>query len=268
VSERRPSIAKFAAVLAFLSLSACARPIGDFGRAEDDPLHESAANAVQIAHGLSGPATTLNWSDEELEMRDRIWRYLVSPHGYDWLGDFRVELMRLGFVRAHYKPRPKDGYYRWLTTTSFASSPVRYARLADDIDADLGMLPAAFAAICAVERVDHQRGIAANGLPNADPKMRAGAAERQAENRATIAWFTDSLDARYDAYSYALDNLLIDTPHDAAIRVDAKLSAMRSLVETADSGDFCSEAGRYSPAPRRGGPASRYLMSAGSTAGS
>ena len=261
MSDRRPSIAKFAAVLALLSLTACARPIGDFGRAEDPPTPP----AIESIHTM---VSTLNWSDEEIEMRDRIWRFLVSPHGYDWLGDTVTEVTRLGFAKAQYRPRAKDGYYRWLTTTTFASSAVRYARLDDDIDANIGTLPATFLAICAVERVDHQRGIAANGLPDTDPKMRTAAEARQVENRAAIAWFMDSVDARYDAYSFALDNLLMDTPHDAALRVDAKLSAMKALVETADEEDYCSHGGRHATSATRTMPVGSRRYPVGIVAGS
>jgi hypothetical protein len=262
VSDRTAIIAKFAAVLVLLSISACARPIGDFGRAEASPLADSTAHVTDIAREISAPASVLNWTDEEREMRDRIWRYLVSPDGYDWLGDSFTELTRLGFGRAHFRPTPKDAYYRWLHGTTFASSPVRYARLSDDVEADLGMMPAVFAAICSVQQIDHQRGIAANGLPGVDPKMRSAAGARRQENDATVRWFSDSLDARYEGYSYALDNLLIDTPHDAAIAADSKLSELRAAVDAADSGDFCSELHGSSALARRGSTSSRYSTSA------
>jgi hypothetical protein len=253
VSDRTALIAKFAAVLVLLSISACARPIGDFGRAEPTPT------IIAQTHEIGSPTSRFNWTDEEQEMRDRIWRYLVSPHGYDWLGDSATELARLGYAHAHFRPSARQGYYRWLSGSSFASSRVRYARLSDDVEADLGTLPAAFASVCAVQQVDHRRAVAANGLPQSDPGIRAAAEARQAENRATIRWFSDTLEARYDAYSYALDNLLIETPHDLAIAADAKLSELQSAVEAADSGEFCSGLERSFSVSQQATPGSRYV---------
>jgi hypothetical protein len=54
-----------------------------------------------------------------------------------------------------------------------------------------------------------------------------------------IAWFAAALDARYSAYSYGLDHLLVETPHSGAIGVDAKLSALETYVEAAQDDQYC-----------------------------
>ena len=48
---------------------------------------------------------------------------------------------------------------------------------------------------------------------------------------------------RYDSYSYALDHLLVETPHREAIGVNGALSDLAVWVEAAQRGDFCSGAG-------------------------
>ena len=200
-------------------------------------------------------------------MRDRVWRYLVAPQAYDWFGDTAAEMARLGFTR-HLRPPPKDRYYLWLHKTTFASSPVRYARVTDDVRSDLDMMPATLGSICSVEQVDRQRGIAAKGLAKLDERTRQAAETRQQENRAAIGWFVEALRSRYASYSFALDHLLVETPHDAAMATDAALSELEVYVEIAQNGDFCSGrvmSGSHSAAA---GVSSRYQRIAAAGTGS
>ncbi len=228
--------------LLLLGLAACSRPVGDFGRYESDPLRDEVAATVRAARVATEPVSAFNLSDQEVEMRDRIWRYLVAPEAYDWFGDFVVELQRLGFT-VKPKPLPKDRYYLWLHGTAFASSRVRYSRISDDVEADIGTMPGVFAAICAVEELDRQRGIAANGIDGLEEKMKRDAAARQIENRAAIGWFAAAVKLRYDSYSYALDHLLVETPHEEAVGTDALLSQLAGYVDAARGGDYCSPDG-------------------------
>ena len=254
--KRRAAAA--AAIVLTLALGACARPVGDFGRAEADPLHDTVMPAIGTfrAKASREPVSDFNLTDQEREMRDRIWRYLVSPHAYDWFGDTATELARTRILPVSEKPRPADRYYRWLHRTRFASSTVRYSRIGDDVQSDIDMMPATFDAICAVLQVDRQRGLAANGLPNLEDTMRAEAAARQAENQIQISWFVRAATNRYDSYNYALDHLLVETPHDNAIGVNGLLSDLAVYVEAAQRGDFCNAS-----LPGRGGHGQRALTS-------
>ena len=38
------------------------------------------------------PVSAFNLADEEIEMRDRVWRYLLAPHARDWFYDTVAEL--------------------------------------------------------------------------------------------------------------------------------------------------------------------------------
>lgn len=229
------------AICLTIGLGACARPVGDFGRAEADPLHDTVMPAMGTLRAVASrePVSSFNLTDQEQGMRDRIWRYLVSPHAYDWFADTATELARTRILPVSDKPRPTDRYYRWLHGTKFASSTVRYARVGDDVESDIAMMPPTFDAICAVLQVDRQRGVAANGLPNLEDKMRVDAAARQTENQVQIAWFVRAATNRYDSYNYALDHLLVETPHDQAVGVNGLLSDLAVYVEAAQRGDFC-----------------------------
>lgn len=226
-----------------LSSSACARPIGDFGRAAPDPIHDTVMPALGTGRALLSkePVSAFNLSDEEREMRDRIWHYLIAPHAFDWFQANVVELQRTRILPVSGKSLlPADRYYRWLHGERFASSHVRYSRIEDDVTVDVELMPSVFASICAVLEQDRQRGVAANGIANLDEGTKTNAAARQFENQTQIGWFVAAVQNRYDSYNYALDHLLVETPHAEAIGVNGALSDLAVYVEAAQRGDFCS----------------------------
>lgn len=224
-------------------LAACGtRPIGDFGRAQPGVLHDEILPAIGKTRAeLAGePASNFNLTDQEREMHDRVWRFLVAPHAKDWFFDFSVELQRTRLTGPRDQKFTPDRYYRWLRQTEFASSRVRYKTVADHVDADLDTMPSTFRSICAAIEVDRQRGIAAREIASLGEGTRASAFERKAENDIKIGWFVRAVSYRYDSYGFALDQLLVETPHEEAIELDGMLSELGIYVERAKRGDFCS----------------------------
>lgn len=228
-------------MLLLLTVSACARPVGDFGRAERNVLNDDVMPA--IGNGLQ-KGSAFNLADQEIEMRDRVWRYLVAPHAYDWFGDIAVEFQRTRITPISNEPLKTRKYYDWLHRERFASSRVRYTRIEEDAIADIGMMPSAFASVCAVIELDRQRGIASNQIAGLEDQVSVNAASRQAENRLVIEWFARSVWYRFESYSYALDHLLVETPHEEAVSANARLSDLAVWVEAAERGDFCGDFGR------------------------
>jgi hypothetical protein len=224
-----------------LTVSACARPMGDLGRADRDTFHDEVMPA--IGNAIS-KGSAFNLADQEIEMRDRVWRYLVAPHAYDWFGDVAVEFQRTRIQPISNKPFKTRKYYDWLHGERFASSRVRYSRIEEDAIADLGMMPSAFASVCAVIELDRQRGIASNQLTDLEDGVALNAAKRHDENLMVIDWFARSVSYRYESYSYALDHLLVETPHEEAISANTRLSELAVWVEAALRGDFCSDLSR------------------------
>jgi hypothetical protein len=227
-------------IILLLTLTACARPVGDFGRAERNVLNDEVMPA--LGNAIS-KGSSLNLADQEIEMRDRVWRYLVAPHAHDWFGDVAVEFQRTRIVPISSEPRKIDTYYKWLHSERFASSRVRYSRLEEDAIADIGMMPSAFVSICAVIELDRQRGIASSQIAGLEDEVAANAALRHAENRAVIDWFVRSVVHRYESYSYALDHLLVETPHEEAVSANSRLNDLGVWVEAAEREDFCSTHG-------------------------
>ncbi|MCS6759280.1 MAG: hypothetical protein MO852_09995 [Candidatus Devosia euplotis] len=159
------------------------------------------------------PVSGFNRADHEVEIHDRVWRFLIAPHARDWAFDTSVELQRTRIIP------PKDEYYRadlyydWLKSTAYQSSRTHYSTVGGNVTTDIDALPSTFAAICAVIAVDRQRAIALSGLRNDLPATAAGdMAARKYENDAFIAWFVRALNYCYQSYDFALDSLVVETP--------------------------------------------------------
>ena len=225
-------------------LAACvARPVGDFGRARPSVLHDSIMPFAgdRMAELRAEPVSRFNQTDQEVLMHDRVWRFLIAPHAKDWLFDSSVELQRTRIVPPKDERYRTDRYYGWLKSTPYQSSRTRYSTVGAHITSDIDTLPTTFAAICAVIEVDRQRAMALAGLRN-DLPAQAGSdvAARKYENDAFIAWFVRALNYRFESYGFALDSLVVETPHEQSLAVDDALQRMSAFVSRANRHDFCA----------------------------
>lgn len=230
-------------VLAGLLVACAARPVGDFGRAQPGVLHDNVMPAVGTFMARQRePVSNFNQTDQEREMHDRTWRFLVAAHSKDWMFDSEAELQRTRITRAKDWVFTKDRYYNWLKKEYYQSSRVRYATLGRHILADLDTLPSTFQSICAVLEVDRNREVALASLTDLAPTAAQDVAARRDENTHHIEWFVRAVNYRYQSYSYALDNLLVETPHEQSIAVDTALRQLQAWADRASRRDFCSGA--------------------------
>jgi hypothetical protein len=130
-----------------------------------------------------------------------------------------------------------------LQDTEYRSSRVRYVTVASDAQTDTALVPSVFDVICRVRTIDDRRQIAVAEIAGSDADMLRGVAQRRQENNWSVDRFTLALRFRYDAYSIALDRLLIETPHAEAWQVENNLSEMSYYLELAERGDFCPGSG-------------------------
>ncbi len=235
-------------IVIFGLISACARPTGDFGRVQPNFIHDDILPEVGKlrARADGEPVSNLNLTDEESEMHDRVWRFLVAPHAKDWFYDIAVEWQRTRLIAAVDNKFSIERYYDYLRTERYSSSRVRYFKLANDIDADLNTAPGVFKAICAALEIDRRRAIAVNSLNSAGVLERNSVNQRKAENALFMDWFVRAIRFRYDSYSLALARLLIETPHEGARDIDRKLSSFAIELERAERRDFCGSSLVYS----------------------
>lgn len=219
-----------------------ARPVGDFGRAQPGVLHDTIMPMAGdgLASVRKEPVSNLNQTDQEVEMHDRTWRFLIAAHSRDWLFDASVELQRTRIGQARDYQFSIDRYYNWLRTTEYRSSPTRYATVGRHILADLDTVPTTFRSICAVVEVDRQRRVALAELSGIEQGVADNVAARRTENQWHIDWFVRALNYRYQSYDYALNHLLVETPHEQSMSVDENLRRLRPWVDRANRADFCS----------------------------
>lgn len=247
VCELVKKFVRAALVVAVAALAAgcVSRPVGDFGRAAPSFTHDTAMPLAGdwLATQRGEPVSKFNQTDQEREMHNRVWRFLVAPHSKDWFYDTAVELQRTRISPATDTKFLPDRYYRWLKQTQYQSSPVRYSTVGRHIAADIDTLPTTFASICAVREIDRQRAIARDGLSGLEPSVGQDVAARRDEHDIRINWFVRALTYRYQSYDYALDHLLVETPHEQSLAVDEALRRLSVYVERAQRGNFCSGPG-------------------------
>lgn len=235
-------------VLLACTLAGCARPTGDFGRAKPGIVHDTVLPTAGKLRALmfEEPVSFFNETDDEGEMHDRVWRFLVAPHSWDWFYNVLVEWQRTRIVPQIDTSQSYDRYYAILRLERYRSSHTRYTRVTRDVQADIATMPGVFDVICRVEEIDRRRETAATSLANVRVEQQNGAYNRRQENQAYIDWFIRSAKYRYASYSFALESLLVETPHEEARVLDEQLSELAVWVERAERRNFCGDhQGRY-----------------------
>jgi hypothetical protein len=235
------AVCRAATLTALVALSACARPVGDFNRAAPSFTNDVAMPTIGDMRADAGgeQVSHFNKTDEEDEMHNRVWRFLIAPHAKDWFFDVGVELKRTRIGTASDTRWAHDRYYKWIKKTEYQSSRVRYATMTLNIETDIATVPDTMLSICRVIEIDRQRATALSGLTDLDQSVAIDVAARKTENDDNIDWFVRALNYRYDSYSYALDHLLVETPHQEARTVDLRLKDLSVYVSKANVGDFC-----------------------------
>ncbi|MCB1517684.1 MAG: hypothetical protein KDJ19_08745 [Hyphomicrobiaceae bacterium] len=240
-----PAIRTAISVLGLSIVSACSTA-GDFGRIEGDV----AALAYQPADTTAGLASSLAISDEERDFQSRLQRFMNMDQGSGWFADVTRKLR----ISTGKQPTEQD-YFIWLRDDYSGSIAGAYGRIGNDVQTDLLTLPGLFTSICGVERVDQQRHIAAGQIPTTPPETLAGLEERRMQNQQDIADFGRVLHFRYNSYSYALEQMLVEAPSESARYVDAKLSELAEYLGRSENNAYCDAQIRAeAPRSRFAGP--------------
>ncbi|MCF6302103.1 MAG: hypothetical protein L3J13_02690 [Devosiaceae bacterium] len=210
-------------------MAACSQT-GDFGRVREAPTSIFDPRPGQNRQGNFQIIQT----DEEKQMQRSLQRFVSTIDGDSWISKVRLTANAL---QGRY-PDESD-YFKWLRVQPFGSSSGRYAKLLSEVQADTMTLPAAFAAICAVQNTDRRRALAASSVGTTSDQTFAGLDERRVANNTQISRFAAVLSFRYASYSYALEQLLVETPHNSAARVDDRLNTLAIQVQAAEANQFC-----------------------------
>jgi hypothetical protein len=240
-----------------LLLPACTRnDAGDFGRRPDTVVTSSILPKAGLvsAWWRGEPMSLYPFTDDEIEMRERAWRFLMPSHDKANLSQAIAEL---AYTRV-LPPIPHSGhnhYHLLLMTEEYRSVASRYAKLGQDVEADrLLMVPFSQAAarVCAADRT---RALALNDVKQLTHIQREQAVARIAENRMLVDWVRRDMRDKAASYRHALEQIVISAPMREAIRAEQALLALESAQQTLDYWDGCGENGLSLP-PRmsRRGP--------------
>lgn len=249
----RGTARKAATVIALLfpglgfGLGACAPDIGDLGRARpsvwNSTLFPAAGSLVAISR--SEQVSSFNLTDDESELRDRAWRYLMPAHEMSWFQRHVQELARTRIIPVAWQNTDADRYHAALLSGSFRSEYSRYRRLGEDAVADTVLIAPFCAVAQRVVAADRMRLKVAATSPAISPPVPEEAEARVAENDGMIAWVRERVSYRIANYRHSLDNLLVELPSHEAVMAE------RAILGLEVEAKRCSALvrGHYKPGP-------------------
>lgn len=215
-------------------LVSCAQQ-GDFGRPKAGAWNGLIdATGTVVAGERGSPASSSPLTDDEQDLRNRAWRFLMPATTHEAFLDIIANLTRARVLPPSWRPHDPARYHDALLAEDIRSPVSRYRRLTDDVVADARLIPPFAALATRVADADARR---LRSLPFAktldDGDVRQ-AAMRVAENRCLVAWVRLETGERLDAYRYALEHLFAEAPDPGAAEADralAMLSARRPLLD-------------------------------------
>jgi hypothetical protein len=231
----RPARRLRLALLLSFALAGCTQ-MGDFGRPRASLWSELVlpAKGAAAARLRNEPASRYVLTDDEQELRDRAWRFLMPAHERSWFEHIIADLVRTRVLPAELHPVDRTTYHRALMGESFRSPASRYARLAEDAHADLKLIGPFAARAARVIAADAVRLRSLAHVRSLDDEQAALAVARVAENRCLIAWVRDESFGRLVSYRYALEDLIIEAPQGQAVAAErtlATLEAQRRILD-------------------------------------
>lgn len=221
--------------LVMITVAACGRPTGDFGRAEPSLLNDTLLPAVGnlvASQVRKEPVSGFPLTDDEIELRNRAWAFVRAPHVRDWWLDSLVEGERtriLPILKGGDSVSPemavpqialpliapaydRSRYHGYLLSDGRLSTETLWVRVIDDAGADTALIPPFCAVAARVRRDDVERLGALRRQRLVEAGLHEGAEARVWENEETIAWVWQALGYRAASYRYAIDHFEVEAP--------------------------------------------------------
>ena len=224
-TRHAPRIVSSLTAAGLLALAGCGSQTGDFGRAKTDyltaltwPLLSQAAIAYR-GEPESWGATT----DDERELRDRAWHFLMPQFSQNKFDDALAE-MRVQRILPSITGTAPDIYLNMLLSdVAFRSLASRYRRLSEDIEADRALIVQFHALYARVQDADRIRERSFNFVHDLTQGEIEDARSRVYENVMLDQWVKRDLCYRIEMYRYALERLVLMGPMREAIYAEQGL---------------------------------------------
>jgi hypothetical protein len=239
-----------AATFACLAMLASCGASGDFGRVRPSLIPDSIHDWLgRNAAEMSGRQPSgFNLTEDERLLRDLAYPLIEPPYDrqrwYSVLGEFGITRIfnpawwyfdRVRYTRQLMRNTPMLGdepilLNRAVFGPTFRSTTGRYAQLTDDVRNDIVRIPPFFVAARRVLDLDVRRQKSLSYIPSVTPAEGVNALNRVAENALIVGWVLCSLDARADAYRFALERLVISEPARVAVEAEQALMQMQQGI--------------------------------------
>lgn len=217
--------------LASAALGGCART-GDFGRPVpsivNDAILPFAGGAVATVRGEAVSHFML--TDDERELRDRAWRFLMPAHERGYFQRIVAELSRTRILPRMAWRGDREAYLRPLRWWRGTSPSPLFRRIGEDASADRTLIPPFVALARRVVESDDARlqlMLRVQELPEGDA---AAAAARIAENRCLVAWVRAEAESRAGLYRHALERLVVEAPQVEGAFAEREVIALEATL--------------------------------------
>jgi hypothetical protein len=242
------SLRKLLAVVLLALAPAGRTQTGDLGRPRpsfwnDLILHPAGSLAAQVR---GEPVSRYTFTDDEDELRDRAWRFLMPAHERSWFEAIIADLVRTRVLPRGLHPVDRTAYHHALMSGPFRSAASRYRRLSEDAVADLKLIGPFAARAGRVMAADRVRLRSLSHVRDLGEEQAHHAVARVAENRCLIDWVRHETFGRLVAYRYALEHLVIEAPQGEAVATARTLKGLEThrrlldtLVEPSRPETFC-----------------------------
>jgi hypothetical protein len=216
-----------------LAASACT---GDLGRPRPNLWSDTIAPQIGFwsATARGEQASWFRMTDDEDQLRDRAWRFVMPAHERSFFERQVSDLAHSRILPVLAQSSQVSDYFRALTGGSYASQASRYARLAEDANADRLLLSPFRGNAMRVVAADRVRMRAVEGSPLVPPEKVDPAFARVVENEGLVLWVCERVNFRIESYRYALANLVVEMPSREAIRAERAIMALE-----AEAGPLC-----------------------------
>lgn len=233
---RRAAASIVLALAAGVGLAGCLSTDGDLGRPRPTVWTQIWAPQAGFASATARGehASYFRYTDDEEQMRNRAWRFIMPGHERS---TFQGELSNLASFRilpAAAAAGSVSDYFNALTSGAFSSQASRYNRLAEDANADRLLIGPFRANANRVVSMDRVRMRAAEAAPEAVAGKEEAAQARVIENEGLILWVCERVEFRIKSYRYALTNLIVETPSREGVRAERAIMALE-----AEAGPLC-----------------------------
>ena len=226
----------FGWLLATVALAGCAADTGDLGRARPSIWNDNVYPTAGLLSGMArGEQVSLfHLTDDEMELRDRAWRYVMPAHERIWFSRQVQELARTRIIPVSWQSTEPDEYGAALTGGWFRSESSLYTRLAEDALADAALIAPFRKMAQRVVAADKVRLRAARQSPAVSPAAIEQAEARVAENEGVVAWVRERIRYRIQGYRLALVNLVVELPSREAVLAERAIAQLEADARAFD----------------------------------